>query len=255
MATNADTLRDLGIIMPKRDTPPSTPPEKTPVYSENKHKLDDMKTELELQRLEYEKRKLAIDLDKLAKPDTNIDYYSKMLEMQQQFNNQILSMQKQNFDTQLELAKLQLGQEGETEKWLGFLEPYLPTLIGRFAGMGGGSAGSAEQPVYVNDEHGNMIPNPNLYKKLDNPLMDTGADKPLLSVSSVGNASSSQSAPVNDYDMNVKQYQQEIKEGKISLEQAWNDWQAIKPQLPRYLASMTYEEFKAQYEQIRAQGK
>lgn len=230
---------------------PEPPKEKEAKYSENKKAIDDAETELRLERIEFEKEKLRREKEKLAKPDTSIDYYSKMLEMQQAYNGQLLNMQKQNFEIQIQLAKLELGKDDDTMKWIEFLEPYLPTLLQRFGGGQQQQQTQSNEPIYVYDEKGQMIPNPKIYKRVDVSSGDKPED---ASKEQTPLKDGGEIPPSSNYEMDVKKYQQEIRDGKISLEQAWQDWQQLIKDnvLPRYLRGMTYEEFTENYNKIRA---
>lgn len=95
--------------------------------------IEQKKAELEVKRLERE-------LERLEKPDTSLDYYGQMLKMQEQNHLNIMEMQKQNFSTQLELARLQSGG-GESDDYLfSILEMVKPVLPQLFASLGKNSS-------------------------------------------------------------------------------------------------------------------
>jgi hypothetical protein len=84
-------------------------------------------------RERLEVRRLQIELDKLEKPDTSIDYYSKMLELQEKaFNAQIAMVQKQA-ELKVEIEKLKIAQEQGSgdfaEEFMYSLMPLLPELL------------------------------------------------------------------------------------------------------------------------------
>jgi hypothetical protein len=97
--------------------PPATPP--TP-----------QTTSIAKKREELELKKLEIEIAKLEKPDTNIDYFQKMLELQGTHFKQLLEMQKQHSGLMLEIEKLKFGEGSDEMAWLEMLEPYLPKIFG-----------------------------------------------------------------------------------------------------------------------------
>lgn len=85
-------------------------------------------------RERLEVRRLEIELQKLEKPDTSIDYYSKMLELQKESFKAQLEMltQQQNLKIELEKLKIsqEMGQQGDIfEDLITGLLPLLPELI------------------------------------------------------------------------------------------------------------------------------
>jgi len=83
---------------------------------------------VEQMRQQLEVRKLQIELDKLEKPDTSIDYYSKMLELQKESFAQQMEMIKQQTDLKLEIEKLKLVEVGGSDDMMDLIKPLLPLL-------------------------------------------------------------------------------------------------------------------------------
>ena len=98
-----------------------------PIYSENKKIIDDKRAELELKKLE-------IEIEKLSTPNTNIDYFKQMLDLQQNHFNQLLEMEKRHGSLQLEIEKLKLGSDDGDDTILSMMEmfkPMLPQLLNK----------------------------------------------------------------------------------------------------------------------------
>jgi hypothetical protein len=179
-------LLDLGIKI--QDIPPVQPTKEVPPikYSDNQKLIDAKRAELEL-------RKLEMEIEKLNAPNTSMDYFKEMLQLQQQHFTQLLTMQKEQSNLLLEIEKLKLG--GETDDGMAFMldiiKPILPQILAK--------------------------------------KMESKDDK-------------------KGVTMNKEEYIKQIKEGKITLEQAWEDF---KMELPTYAEKMTLEQFKEQYEKIK----
>lgn len=129
-----EEFKELGINpygTKKESTPPATPPkEREFKYSQNAKTVEEKRAELEIKRLEYEEKKLEADIKKLEAPSTSIDYFNQMLLLQKENNQQILSMQQANFETQLKLAKLEAGFEGgdSTMQYLEIFKEIVPLI-------------------------------------------------------------------------------------------------------------------------------
>jgi hypothetical protein len=111
---------ELGFI-PRQVDSPALP---EPKYSENKRIIDDKRAELELKKLE-------IEIEKLSSPNTSVDYFKQMLELQANHNKSLLEMQKQQFDIKLELEKMKLLSEGGGDDDLmgQLIQPLIPQLL------------------------------------------------------------------------------------------------------------------------------
>jgi anti-sigma28 factor (negative regulator of flagellin synthesis) len=109
----------------KEKFPPATPPKEKSEYryKSNEKTIEEKRAELEL-------KKLDIEIAKLEQPSTSIDYFQKMLELQTQFNNKLMEMQKESFDVKLELMKLQMGGESgdNTLQYLEIFKELMPLM-------------------------------------------------------------------------------------------------------------------------------
>lgn len=82
-------------------------------------------------REELELKKLEIELSKLEQPDTRVDYYDKMLQLQKENFEKLLEMQEKHGDLRLEIEKLKLEDVGEDSEFLQIFEmiqPYLKNI-------------------------------------------------------------------------------------------------------------------------------
>jgi hypothetical protein len=143
-------------------------------------------------REELELKKLEIEIAKLSAPNTSVDYFKQMLDLQQNHFNQLLEMSKQHSSLQLEIEKLKMGGDSEDSYLLDMIAPILPQILNQ---------NKAVTPI-------------------------EGDKKP---------------------KMNKEEYVKAVQEGKISLEQAYEDF---KTEFPNY--NMTLEQFKPQFEKVKS---
>lgn len=121
-----EIFRNTGML-PKKEAPSlALPPTEKPKFETPT--IAEMREKLEL-------RKLQIELDKLEKPDTNIDYYGKMLELQQKSFEAQLKMLQDQSNLKIEIEKLKLAQEqgsGDFAEDIFYnLMPLLPQLLAK----------------------------------------------------------------------------------------------------------------------------
>lgn len=112
-------------------------------------------------REELELKKLEIELSKLEKPDTSIDYYSKMLELQEKSFSQQMEMLKQQGDLRLEIEKLKLMGDGDSDSMLPYLQmlaPLLPEIIKSKGAKKEGAAAKAAAPLNTQKEENMEVP-------------------------------------------------------------------------------------------------
>ena len=202
----------------KENTPRDPPKESKPEfnYSNNRRAIEDKKAELEL-------RKLEIEMDKLTQPATSIDYFQKMLELQQQHNNTLLQMQKENFTTQLEIEKLKLGDGGED--WIKDLLPLLPSLL----------------------QQRGITPTPQNLPATSNLLTESGditLGKPKIPEQKKSKKGVISMMAKEEVDA----YVQRIKDGKIEEEEAFKKF---KEQMPEYADKMPRNNFHKWFEDIK----
>jgi len=197
----------------KEKAPLGTPQEKKTLFSAPTPVTND---DIERKRGELELKKLQIEIDRLEKPNTSIDYFQKMLELQQlHFNQQIQMVQQQN-DLKLEIEKLKLMGDGNSDSMLPYLQmlaPLIPELMkkqkqqkttGSTGSTGLKSEEKAEEVQEVEKEDRNQI-------------------------------------------QDLEEYKAAIKRGEISFEEAYEDFL----QTP-WKNSLTKEQFKAKYDELRA---
>lgn len=153
--TNQELLTEYGISIPglsqsSREGQPTTYP---PVIPEKTQKIKaltrDLIQTIDEKRAALELRKLDIEIEKLNSPNTSIDYFKQMLDLQQQHFNQLLSMQKEQSNLMLEIEKLKLGGDSEdsTMLMLDMIKPILPQILGRVA-----PANNEKEVVTMNKE-------------------------------------------------------------------------------------------------------
>ena len=193
-------------MFPQKESTPEPPKEKS-VFTKT---IDEKRAELEL-------RKIEIEIEKLNAPNTSIDYFQKMLDLQQQHFNQLLNMQQQQSNLMLEIEKLKMGGESEDSMvyFLEMLKPILPSIMDKI-----NNTKSVKSPEVLKTGTGDNTP-PNI-----SPTNEKGEK------------------------VNAEDYKQRIRDGKVSLEQAWIDF---KKELPKYAEAMGFEQFKIEYEKIKKQ--
>jgi hypothetical protein len=171
-------------------------------------------------RERLEVKKLEIELSKLEKPDTSIDYYSKMLELQEKNFTQLLDMTKQQSVLQLEIEKLKLMGDGESDSMLPYIQmlaPLLPAILKNSPPLvksntkdkeSKGESGLAAPPE-IQNQGGQEMTAPETLKELE-------------------------------------EYKLAIKRGEISLEEAYTDFLATP-----WSSSMTKEQFSIRFDELK----
>lgn len=139
--TNQELLTEYGISIPgltqsSRDCKQHITPDVVPdITNKIKGLNSGLMQTIEDKRAALELRKLDIEIAKLDTPNTSIDYFKQMLDLQQQHFNQLLSMQKEQSNLMLEIEKLKLGGDNDdsTMLMLDMIKPILPQIMGRVA--------------------------------------------------------------------------------------------------------------------------
>jgi hypothetical protein len=197
---DTEYLLNLG----QKEKPPVPPKEKAP----QTESIDKMRERLELRRLQ-------IELDKLEKPDTSIDYYSKMLELQEKSFMKQIEMIQQQGNLKLEIEKLKIAQETQGGDWgeelLSGILPLLPELL--------------KKQEIANKEK--------------ETLRKQQQEKKGVSVQEMGRLMTAKE---------MKDYKQQIKAGAITLETAYEDF---KKNFPQLVAKVPLEVFKLEFEKIK----
>ena len=156
---------------------------------------------IQKKREELEIRRLELELERLAKPDTSIDYYSKMLELQKESFKAQLDMISQQSQLKIEIEKLKMaGEKGGdfAEEFLYGLLPMLPELVKQNAAekLKGGKKEDMKA------------------KNIKMPIMNA--------------------QQFNDYKL-------KIKAGEISLEMAWDDFLKNMPEMAGKITKEQFE--------------
>lgn len=210
-----------------RSSDPASPPIPTDA------KINEARRELEISKINLEKKRIEKEEAKLEAGTSNSDPWSKILEMQANNFNQILQMREQNFSTQLELERIKLMKSddgGEMKMYLEMLAPHLPQII-------------------------TALKNPSL----PTPKESTGRSSPPShsSAASVntpfqqGVKTPAKRSLSKEEKMNkkIEAYKKKIREGKITEEQGFEDFKKF---LPTHAAGITKEGFHDMFEKIKA---
>lgn len=122
MATREELIR--AGLTPRDDF--TTADKYTPLPSDYQKDINDKRAELELKKLE-------IEIAKLEQPNTSVDYFKQMLDLQQSHFNQLLAMQKDHSNLMVEMEKLKMGGESDDSMlfMLDMIKPILPQLLAK----------------------------------------------------------------------------------------------------------------------------
>jgi len=175
-------------------------------------------------RQELELKKLEIELSKLEKPDTSVDYYSKMLELQQNHFKQVLEMQKEQGDLKLEIEKLKLEDVSDSDDFMSLIKSLLPLLPSILA--------NKNQTPQVNTKSNNG----GVKKQGAASAAPVQTKLPTKEVQKV-------ETPTTAGEL--QEYIDAIRSGEITYEEALDDFKNSP-----YKNMMTEEQFKAKFEQI-----
>jgi len=124
---------DQEIINTLRGNNPLSPP--TPPFtlrSIDAPAVRDLREDLERKRIELDIKKQEIEIERLGKPNSQMDYWDKLIIMQQQHFNQMIEMEKRHAEMKIEIEKLKLSQNssGEMDWIIDIIAPMLPSLLG-----------------------------------------------------------------------------------------------------------------------------
>jgi len=208
VVSKQEYMQQFGAV-PKESSPRNPPQEIS-----GSDAISKKREELELKRLE-------IELDKLSKPDTNVDYYSKMLELQQKSFEQQLLMQKQQLDLRLEIEKLKLMGDGESDSMLPYLQmlaPLLPSIINKNNTQS--QPKSSDSQVEASSGL-NSHESPNIQEEKEKMDVPTNLKE-------------------------LEEYKQAIKRGEISFDEAYEDFLSTP-----FASSMNKEQFKIKFEELK----
>jgi len=179
-------------------------------------KIQEARELLELKRLKIEDAELDARLLSIkagASQDNNL--FTKLLDMEKAHNTDMLNMTKENFDTKLEMEKLKVADGGEdsTLTLLKMFAPYTPLLLKAFA------------------------QSPTSKKEGERALshVDTTAKAPSLK-------------GVKKKEVVKMSYEEQIKKGLITVEEAWKLFKKVEPKKAMLLGK---ERFKIEFQKIK----
>jgi hypothetical protein len=175
-------------------------------------------------RQELELKKLEIELSKLEKPDTSVDYYSKMLELQQNHFKQVLEMQKEQGNLKLEIEKLKLEDVSDSDDFMPLIKSLLPLLPSILANK------NQTPQVKTKNDYGGVK------KQGAASAAPVQTELPKQEVEEMA-------APTTAGEL--QEYIDAIRSGEITYEDALEDFKNSP-----YKNMMTEEQFKAKFEQI-----
>lgn len=213
MPTKEDYLAEYGL----KESAPRNPPKESAVLFAG--------DAIAKKREELELKKLEIELSKLEKPDTSIDYYSKMLELQEKSFTQQLAMLQQQNELKLEIEKLKLMGDGESDSMLPYIQmlaPLLPSIIANKNNI------PASKPLNSNDAGKSKVEEPTSSSPLIN---EKEVSEDMVAPNTAGE---------------LEEYCEEIRKGNISFEEAYEDFLTTP-----YANALTKEQFKAQFDKIK----
>ena len=163
-------------------------------------------------REELELKRLELEISKLSSPDTRVDYFEKMLELQKNSFTQQLDMQKQQLDLRLEIEKLKLMGDGESESMLPYLQmlaPLIPAILKKESGT--------KKETAVNS----AVPQTQTKQEEEKMKVPTTAGE-------------------------IEEYKQAIKRGEISFEEAYEDFLETP-----FASSMSKEQFRVKFNELK----
>jgi len=214
----------------KKESTPEPPKEKTAVYAENRRSLDDMRTELEM-------KKIQMEIAKLERPDTSLDYWGKMLEITNQNHAQQMKMMEMMYSQKLELEKLKLSSDGDGDYLITFVEmlkPYIPQIINKMNNSQPAQGYDTSQPsptgVYTSPQPSTVVT-----ENKNGELRNTELAVPV------------EPSPTTQ-EMNIEAYKERIRKGEVDFETAYEDFQR---ELPDYALQITKEQFRTQFNRIK----
>lgn len=211
MASKEDYLKQYGV----EPTARTVAPVQAVVYDDGA---------IAKKRQELELKKLEIELSKLEKPDTSVDYYSKMLELQQNHFKQVLEMQKEQGALKLEIEKLKLEDVGDSDDFMPLIKSLLPLLPSILANK-------------------NQTPQVNTKSNKGGVKKQGAASTAPVQTRLQEQEVKEMAAPTTAGEL--QEYIDAIRSGEITYEDALEDFKNSP-----YKNMMTEEQFKAKFEQI-----
>lgn len=213
---------------------------------------------LEEMREAIEIKKLQMELEKLEKPNTSIDYFQKMLELQQNHFNQLLTMQGKQSELQIELEKLKLGGEKD-DGMMGYVQmlaPYIPQIIEKIGGKKNGRQNQRND----NNNNGSVYSDKvsDIIETTNNNKCDTTErQREILEKNEDEEQKETLQNREEDEEMsekdkiiesgNITAYNELIRKGDITLEEAYYDMCEYTP----YGNLVTKEQFEKKYNEIK----
>jgi len=179
---------------------------------------------VEKMRQQLELKKLQIEIDKLEKPDTSIDYYSKMLELQKENFKTQLDMATQQGDLKLEIEKLKLIGSDGGDDFMEMIKPIIPLLPQIL---------KQKTPQKLNSDEVKPQENKTSPAVKVEQVVKGGEEVEITKETTAGE---------------LKEYIEAIKNGEISYAEALEDFKASP-----YANVLTDEQFKEKFDKIKEQ--
>jgi len=180
-----------------RETPPAPP-------KENKYKSTKLETSIEEKRAALEMKKLDLELQKLEQPDTRVDYYDKMLELQKTHFTQLLAMQSEQGNLKLEIEKLKLLGSDDGDAFTPMLQQLLPMLPQLLAKKADTPTFPMEKPITQEEVNQKMV------------KLETAAD--------------------------LETYKKAIQAGEVTEQEGWEDFLESIPNAEKLLTREQFNE-------------
>lgn len=193
---------------------------------------------LRQKREELEIKKLEAEINKISAPNTNMDMFKEILQLQASNYDKLLALEAQRFQDRLEIERLKITSSGDDSglMWLEMLKPYLPDIIA-----------SLRSQRVADDFH---VSSSQTFQGASQPseVIPTRGTDVEVEKSASTSAQSSETADAEDAPEELEEYKAKIRKGEISEDQAWEDF---KRELPDYAKLFTRKQFHERYEKIK----
>lgn len=229
---------DTGVIYEEHK---QVPVKRSVSSSSSPQSVQEMRERLEIKKLE-------IEISKLDKPNTNIDYFDKMLAIQQANFQQLLAMQQKQSELSIEIERLKLPQQNDDflTPIITGLMPLLPEILKNRGKNNGrqdkGNSNDVLRGVY-SDKVSNIIETTD-NNKCNTTETEEEQKEILQDREEVEEMSEKEKIIENG---NIEGYNNLIRKGEITLEEAYKDMQEYTP----YGKFCTKEMFEKKFNEIK----